>query len=136
MIDKNLPALVDLDAHLRQAWRCHRTPPDAHKHDVRSELLRGTVADRLGADDNALATFGHTSYLSAQFKLEALLLEHRKEILRHLRIDACTADEGLELDHCHLCAETLPHRPELQPDHAAADDHHLLGHRLQRQSTR
>ena len=39
-----------------------------------------------------------------------------------------------ELDHGHLGAEPTPHRAELEPDHAAADDEEALRHLVQNAS--
>src|SRR5260221_13470331 len=51
----------------------------------------------------------------------ALLFEDALDLSADLAIHS-RQDAVEELDHDHLGAETAPHRTELKPDHAGADD--------------
>ena len=59
--------------------------------------------------------------------VEALLLEDLRAFLADLAVHA-GQDLVEKLDDDDLGAEPPPDRAELQPDHAAADHHHRLGH--------
>ncbi len=60
-----------------------------------------------------------------ELELDALLLEELVGFLADLAVHA--GQDLVEIfDHGHLGAEPLPHRAELEPDHAAADHDEVL----------
>ena len=70
--------------------------------------------------------------LGAELEDDALLLQDALELLGHLAVEA-GRDAVEHLDHGHLRAEPPPHRAELEPDIARADDHQPLWHFGERQ---
>ena len=65
--------------------------------------------------------------LGAELELDALLLEDLVGFLADVAVHA-GQDLVEELDAGDLGAEPPPDRAKLQPDHAAADHDHMLGH--------
>ena len=65
--------------------------------------------------------------LRGQLERDALLLQQAMKLPRHFAVDA-GQDVIEEFDDRHLGAEPPPHRAELQPDDAGADDEKLLRH--------
>ena len=73
-------------------------------------------------------------HLRRQFECDALLFEQALELATDLAVQS-GQDAVEELDHDHLGAETTPHRSELEPDHAGADDKKPRRHFVQDQRT-
>ncbi len=65
--------------------------------------------------------------LRRQFEGKPLLLQHAVKLLGDLAVDA-RQNVIEEFDDRHLGAEPPPHRAELEPDDAGADDEELLRH--------
>jgi hypothetical protein len=74
-----------------------------------------------------LPDFLHARHLRRQLDGDALAGDEPLELLGHLAVEA--GQDAVEiLDDRHVGAEPLPHRAELQPDHAGADHHQVSRH--------
>mmetsp|Transcript_35881 Transcript_35881/g.108442 ORF Transcript_35881/g.108442 Transcript_35881/m.108442 type:complete len:233 (-) Transcript_35881:465-1163(-) len=127
---------LHLHAYVRQPQVVVELPaPHTDEHDVGVDRLLAPPGRGLGAHLQALALPLHAGHLGFHLELDALLFEDRHELLCDLPVDAQAADAAEELDDRDLGAEPGPHRAELQPDDAAADDRQLGGHLVQGQRT-
>ena len=105
-----------------------RHAADRHENDIGFDRLRSTAArGRLDFHLQCFAGGIDRRDLRRQFEGKTLLLQHAVELVGDLAIDA-GQNVIEEFDDRHLGAEPPPHRAELEPDDAGADDEKLLRH--------
>ena len=102
--------------------------PDRDQHDIGFERLRCAAArGRLDLYLERLAGGIDRGDFRRQLERQPLLLQHAMELLGDFAVDA-RQDVIEEFDDRHFGAEPPPHRAELEPDDAGADDEQLLRH--------
>jgi hypothetical protein len=122
--------LVAGDAHRFEAEAIRvGTPADRHEHHIRRERLRYRA---LEFQAQPVIGFTDAHELGAELKVDPRPGEHplqgQAEFPIHVGHDMIE-----NFDDGYLGAEALPHRPELEPDIAAADDSEPVWHPLERQ---
>ena len=129
------PRLSSCDARLLEAEPFgvgHAADRDEHDSRPRSSPPRRPPTGSIVTRRRRRLRLVDARDLVPSLKLDALLGQHALELLGDLAVHA-GQDAVEELDDRHLGAEPPPHRAELQPDDAGADDQQLLRHLVQRQ---
>ena len=127
-VDDNAAAIVPLDAGRVETEAVgKRHAPDRHQHAVGFDRLRRPAGCGLDLHLERFAGGVDAGDLRCELEGDALLLQHPVELPRHLAVDA-GQDVIEKFDDHHLGAEPPPHRAELEPDDAGADDEQLLRH--------
>mmetsp|Transcript_4930 Transcript_4930/g.20106 ORF Transcript_4930/g.20106 Transcript_4930/m.20106 type:complete len:376 (+) Transcript_4930:97-1224(+) len=130
-VHDHLAALVDLDAGgFEPEAGGERLTARGDQDDVGLDLDGFAPRGGFDGERHPAWRLGRARDLLLHHELEPLLLERALERLAHLGVHR-RADVFGELDHGHLRPEAAPHASELEPDDAAADDDHALGHLLQ-----
>mmetsp|Transcript_31043 Transcript_31043/g.99107 ORF Transcript_31043/g.99107 Transcript_31043/m.99107 type:complete len:511 (-) Transcript_31043:619-2151(-) len=136
LVHNHAAALVGLHASSLQAEPVGEGPAaGGHEHDIDLHCLRVAALDRLHGQLHAAGGHLRRCDLGAKLEREALLLEGALHGAPDLGIHG-GHDVIQELNHSHFGAETAPHAAHLQPDDAAADHDHGLGHGLEGEGAR
>ncbi len=118
---------VELEAdRLRVQSRGVGHTTDGHDQLVHRQGLRLSLRIGVGHGDPLLVALDLRD-LDPELDLETLLGEGLVRLLGNLLVDGAE-EGGQRFEHRHLRAQTTPHRPHLQPDHARADHAQSLGH--------
>ena len=132
-IDLHAAAAVERNAGFLQAKAFGvGHPADADQHHVGFELLRRAAGRGFDGHRQHLARGINRGDLGAELEHKALLLQQALELPGDFAVHA-GQDAVEEFDHHDLGTEPVPHRAELEPDHAGADDQQFLRHLFERQ---
>ncbi len=121
-IDLHAAAIVERDAGFLEAEALgvgHAADAD-HDH-VGFQRFGSSTRGRLDLRRQRLARGVDAGDLGAELERKALLFEDALELLGDFAVHA-GQDAVEKLHHGDLGAEPVPHRAELEPDHAGADD--------------
>src|SRR5262249_45960095 len=110
-----------------------RHAPDRYQHDIGFDGFCRAAGGRLDCYFKLLSRRLDAGHLGRKLEDDTLLLKHALHLPADFAIHS-QQDAVEDLDHDHLGAETAPHRAELEPDHASADDEQPLRHLLENQS--
>ncbi len=124
-------ALVERDAdRVQPEARDMRPAADREQHHVGADRLGRAARGGFHLQRHASVVHRSAGYLRRQAELHPLLGQDAFELLAHLAIHA-GQDAVQEFDDRHLRAEAAPDAAHLEPDHAAADHHQVVGHGIQ-----
>src|SRR5690606_39136226 len=133
IVDADLPARLQLDADLLE--------PEAlgvrHTTDGDEDAIGAEHLAVIGLDLAALAVreLPHRGDALREADVEPLRAQKAERLRRDLGVHA-REDAVEELEDADLASEPPPHRPELEPDRAGADDDESLGHGRPRERLR
>src|ERR1700730_10776981 len=135
LVDLDAAAIVERDAGFLEAEALgvgHTA--DRDQHHVGFQRFRRAARSRLDLCRERLARGVDAGDLGAELEYKPLLFQDALELFGDFALHA--RQEAVEkFHHGALRAEPVPHRAELEPDHAGADDQHFLGHPVERQRT-
>ena len=133
VVDGDLAALRHLDPQRVQPQPFgKRLAAGRDQHHVGIDGMFAVVLAQLVGDLGLRLRGLHLRHRCAHGELKPLLREDLLELLLDLGIHA-RGDVVKEFDDLHLCTQTLVDGAHLEPDHARADDDHLLRHLRQGQ---
>jgi hypothetical protein len=124
IVDENLTALADIQSErLRVDAAGHGATPYRDEHVVPFDAFG--FAFLLDLDEDAGLVSSAVCHTRAGANVEALFLQDLVGFLDDVVVHA-GKNRRQQLDHRHLRAESLPDGPELEADHAAADDDEMF----------
>src|SRR6266478_4830571 len=131
-VDLHAAAIVEHDTGFLQAETLGvGNAADRDQHHVGLQLFRLATRGRFDLGDQRFARCVDGGDLGTQFEGKALLLENALKLFCHFAVIA-RQDAIEKFHHRDLRTEPVPHRAELKPDHAGADDQKPFGHPVKR----
>ena len=128
MIDFDLAAVVGgkVDGFEAEPFGV-RPAPDGNQRGIHRHRLGLTAIGGFEREFDPLALDGCGGDLGLELQGHALFLEDLGRFLAHIAVHS-RQQLVEELHHGDVRTQAVPHAAKLQPDHAAADDDHGLGH--------